>query len=339
MAKEVKRDAAKSTDFGRRLRELRETAGLSQEDLAARAGLTAKGIGALERGERRHPQPHTVRSLANALNLSGIDRKAFFAAVPKRSGGAQPAAEAGTGAFALPATLPAAPPTPLLGRERDVAAVLLLLEKGEARLLTLTGPGGVGKTRLALEVAGAVQGMFTDGVAFVALAPVNDADLVLPTIFRTLGLSETGDRSVREALQEHLRERRMLLVLDNFEHVMEAAPEVANLLGACADLLVLATSRATLRVRGEKEYPVQPLAVPDPSLSPDMRIVNASPAARLFADRAVAADASFEITGKNAASVAAICWRLDGLPLALELAAAKARYLGPSELLRGWTGH
>ena len=333
MAREAERGAAKSTDFGRRLRGLREAAGLSQEDLAARAGLTAKGVGALERSERRHPQPHTVRSLADALNLSDTDRSAFFAAVPKRSGGALSAAEARMGTFALPAMLPAALPTQLLGRERDVTAVLTLLEKGGARLLTLTGPGGVGKTRLALEVAGGAQGMFTDGVVFVALAPLNDADLVLPTIFRTLGLSETGDRSVREILREHLRGRRMLLVLDNFEHVMEAAPEVADLLGACADLVVLATSRAALRVRGEKEYSVQPLAVPDPSRNPDMRIVNASPAARLFADRAGEANTSFEITGMNAASVAAICWRLDGLPLALELAAAKARYLGPSELL------
>jgi predicted ATPase/transcriptional regulator with XRE-family HTH domain len=333
VAREVERGATKSTDFGRRLRALREAAGLSQEDLAARAGLTAKGIGALERGERRHPQSHTVRSLADALSLSDADRGAFFAAVPKRAGGALSHAEARVNTFALPAALPAAPPTPLLGREPEVTAVLSLLEKGEARLLTLTGPGGVGKTRLALEVASGAKEMLTDGVAFVALASLNDADLVLSTISRTLGLQEAGGRSVQETLREHLRGRRMLLVLDNFEHVMEAAPEVANLLGACPHLVVLVTSRATLRVRGEKEYPVQPLAVPDPSRSPDMRIVNASPAARLFADRAGEANPSFEITGKNAASVAAICWRLDGLPLALELAAAKTRYLGPTELL------
>ena len=333
MAREVERGAAKTTDFGRRLRALREAAGLSQEDLAARAGLTAKGIGALERGERRHPQSHTVRSLADALNLSDADRGAFLAAVPKRAGGALSQAEDRVDTFALPAALPAAPPTPLLGREPEVRAVFSLLEKGEARLLTLTGPGGVGKTRLALGVASGAKETFTDSAAFVALASLNDADLVLPTVFRTLGLSEIGGRSVRETLREHLRERRMLLVLDNFEHVTQAAPEVAELVGACPGLVVLATSRAALRVRGEKEYPVRPLTVPDPTRRPDIRIVNASPAARLFADRAGEANPSFEITDKNAASVAAICWRLDGLPLALELAAAKSRFLGPTELL------
>ena len=333
VAREVERGAAKSTDFGRRLRALREAAGLSQEELAARAGLTAKGIGALERGERRYPQSHTARSLVEALNLSDADRSAFFAAVPKRAGGALSHAEARVDTFALPAALPAAPPTPLLGREPEVTLVLTLLEKGEMRLLTFTGSGGVGKTRLALEVAGGAKEMFTDGVAFVALASLNDADLVLPTVFRTLGLQEAGGRSVRETLREHLRERRMLLVLDNFEHVTEAAPEVAELVHACPNLVVLATSRAALRLRGEKEYPVRPLAVPDPSRSPDMGIVVASPAARLFAARAGEANPSFEITGKNAASVAAICWRLDGLPLALELAAAKSRFLGLTELL------
>jgi predicted ATPase/DNA-binding XRE family transcriptional regulator len=333
MAGKEAREAAKPTEFGRRLRGLREAAGLSQEELAARAGLTAKGIGALERGERRHPQPHTLRSLAGALDLSEADRNAFFAAAPKRAGGASSPPEGKVDTFALPATLPAAPPTLLLGRERDVAAVLSLLEKGDARLLTLTGPGGVGKTRLALEVAGDAKSMFADGVSFVALASLNDADLVLPTLVRTLGLSEIGGRSVREILREHLRERRMLLVLDNFEHVMGATSEVADILGECPDLVVLTTSRAALRVRGEHNYPVRPLVVPDSTHNPDMRIVAASPAGRLFMDRATEANASFELTDKNAASVAAICWRLDGLPLALELAAAKARYLGPTELL------
>ena len=232
-------DGNHGESFGAMLKRLRDRAGLTQEELASRAGLTAKAVSALERGERRRPYPHTVRSLADALALTDAERASLAAAVPGRG---ENATDAGT----PPAVLPE-PATALVGRERDVGAVVGLIGPPENRLVTLTGPGGVGKTRLSTEVARALlaAGSFPDGASFVALAPLEDDSLVLPTIAQALlGAGETEGGSSSAALRAYLREKRLLLVLDNFERLLGAAPEVAALLEACPGLAVLATSRA-----------------------------------------------------------------------------------------------
>jgi len=315
--------------FGAHLRRLRKEAGLSQQELALRAGLSLNAVNALERGARKHPYPHTVRSLADALGLSEEERSSLLAVVPGRG---KTAGAVTSPASVLEATLPS-PASPLVGRKRELGEIRELLDGSEVRLLTLTGIGGVGKTRLVVEVAREAEDHFTDGAAFVGLASLPAPSLVATEVLRSLGLREAEDRTPSETLRYHLREKHLLLVLDNFEHLLDAAVEVAGLLEGCPRLVVLATSRAPLRIRGEQECPVPPLALPSSTRNLAGEDVLKAPSSRLFLERAWAVSPDFAITQENAGDVAAICWRLAGLPLALELAATKARFMEPAALL------
>jgi predicted ATPase len=223
------------------------------------------------------------------------------------------------------------PATPLLGREREAAAVEDLVVREGVRLVTLTGPGGVGKTRLAMEAARRLGPGFADGVRFIELAAVSAADLVAAAIAAGLGLNTSAGRLAAD-LKAYLRPRRLLLALDNFEQVMAAAPLLADLLSAAAGLVVLVTSRTVLRLRGEHELPIPPLPVPPVGVAPDPAALLGYPSVGLFTERAHAADPRFELTVGNAPAVAEICRRLDGLPLAIELAAARVKLLPPQAL-------
>src|SRR5918997_891894 len=222
--------------------------------------------------------------------------------------------------------------TPLVGREREVEAVCGLLRSSETRLLTLLGPGGTGKTRVGLQVAAELADDFEDGVFFVPIAAITDPALVAPTIARTLGLSE-GAQPPEELLEGYLLDRQTLLLLDNLEQVIEAAPVVERLLSSAANLKILATSRIPLGLYGEYEFPVPPLSLPDPDSLPPLEHLTEYEAIRLFVERARAVRPDFSLTEESGPAVVEICERLDGLPLAIELAAARIKLLPPRVLL------
>jgi predicted ATPase/class 3 adenylate cyclase/DNA-binding CsgD family transcriptional regulator len=223
--------------------------------------------------------------------------------------------------------------TPLIGREKEGAAVQNLLQREDVRLVTMTGPGGTGKTRLGLQVAAELSDLFADGVYFVNLAPLSDPTLVVSTIAQILDLKETGEQPLLDLLKGYLHDKHILLLLDNFEQVVSAALQVADLLVACPQLKVIVTSRAVLHVRGEQEFPVPPLAVPDPKHLPDLVVMSHYEAVELFLSRAQAVEPEFRLSKTNAPAIAEICARLDGLPLAIELAAARVKLLPPQALL------
>jgi predicted ATPase len=224
--------------------------------------------------------------------------------------------------------------TPLLGREQEVAAVCDLLRRQEVRLLTLTGAGGIGKTRLALQVAADLVDDFADGVYFVSLASISDPALVLPTIAQAFDLKEVSGKSLLDLLLAVLCDKHLLLLLDNWEHVLAASPLLTNLLTSSPDLKILITSRAVLHLQGEQEFLVSPLAVPDLKRLPDLETMLQYAAVALFVQRTQAVRPLFQLTKENVRAVAEICVRLDGLPLALELAAARSKLFPPQALLK-----
>jgi predicted ATPase/class 3 adenylate cyclase len=231
-----------------------------------------------------------------------------------------------------PTNLPAQT-TPLVGRIAELGALRALLADDDIRLVTLTGPGGSGKTRLALHAAAEAVELFPNGVWFVSLEAVHEAALLLPTIAQALGLFESGDRPLEAAIREHLADRRVLLVLDNFEQLLDAAPTVGHLLDGSPGVHVVVTSRARLRIAAEHAFPVLPLALPDPRSLPAVDALSQYEAVALFVERSQAVAPGFAVTEENAPAIAELCVRLDGLPLAIELAAARVKLLPPQALL------
>jgi predicted ATPase/tetratricopeptide (TPR) repeat protein/DNA-binding XRE family transcriptional regulator len=322
-------DAADGRSFGALLREFRLAARLSQEALAERAGMSARGISDLERGIHRAPYQQTVNLLIDALELDR-EQRALVTAAARRTGrtAAAPVRPETSPGHNLPEEA-----TSFIGRAAELALLRDLLQRPQVRLVTLTGPGGCGKTRLALRAAANLLGEFPDGVCFVSLAALTDPQVVPSAIAAALTLREREGREPLDAVLDHLSSRNMLLVLDNVEHLPQASELLPELLKHCPKLRLLVTSRAVLHLTWESIFEVQPLAVPEPGSSIDHQELSRYEGIALFIERARAADPAFAVTGQEAPAIAEICSRLDGLPLAIELAAARLRVLPPHALL------
>ncbi len=320
------------------IKQRRRTLDLTQEDLADCVGCSTITIQKIELGERR-PSRQVAQRLAECLKLPADQHEAFV----RFARGEERAARSFIGSAAPSTAVPPIPTpnnlptplTPLIGRKDALEATYNYILRRDIRLLTLTGVPGVGKTRLSLDVAAQLLPEFKDGVFFVELASIGEPNLVASTIGTTLGYKELGSGPYVDGLKQFLRDRKMLLVLDNFEQVLDAAPLVIDLLRACPALKILVTSREALHIIGEQQFPVQPLEVPDLTRFPDAQDDKALlryPSVELFVQRAGAVDPGFALADENYGIVAAICTRLEGLPLAIELAAARIKMLTPIEI-------
>jgi predicted ATPase/DNA-binding CsgD family transcriptional regulator/transcriptional regulator with XRE-family HTH domain len=322
-----------AASFGSSVKKRRQALKLRQSALAQQVGCSTITIRKIEADERR-PSMAIAERIADCFALQGDERAAFLKSARPVSAPI-PAVRVPE----PPRTNLVLPPTPLIGRQYEVESIRAYLGDSSKRLLTLTGPGGIGKTRLALEVAGLEREAYADGVWLVELAAVNDVALVAPAIAQTFRLHEEGGHSAVEQLQQALRDKHMLLVLDNFEQVVDAAPLVGELLSVAPRLSILVTSRSPLHLRGEQVVDVPPLAIPppreactdDPAEIADF--VGQYPAVQCFVTRAQAVRAGFALSSANARAVAELCIRLDGLPLAIELAAARIALLSPGAMI------
>jgi predicted ATPase/Tfp pilus assembly protein PilF/DNA-binding XRE family transcriptional regulator len=320
--------------FGTWLKLKRKALDLSREGLAAQIGYSAATIRKVEAEERR-PSAQFVGRLADRFAIPGDERQAFltFARGDWQAAPGAPPPES-PWLQEKPRTHLPTPATSFIGREKEVAEVRAYLQDDAVRLTTLIGPPGIGKTRLSLAVARLAAEDFPDGVSFVALAPLDDPSLIESAVAGALGLVESRDRPAAEGLIDYIGSQHLLLVLDNCEHLIDAvAPLVAGLLSACPRLKVLATSRESLRVPGEWLFTVPAMDMPRGLDAPDVAQAAAYPALTLFAERARAVNTGFVLSGSNIATVTAICERLDGLPLAIELIASRLRLMTPEELL------